>query len=532
MKTNVKNYRKIIIIALPLLVSLFSFLVPYFIFSSFISNRLEKSHLENTNSLVDASASEISLLWKNMETYGSTFHFINEENIESYIEFLLEKEEIEYINAICGDKEYKANRKDGISINPIGQSIDATASGYQRPDSFFSSEKERCISFINRKEESSLEIGIKTSAFLSLLPIYGNIPSAIYIVDSEGYLITEKWNGFSAPYTMRMSGGLAKIIAPFQSIRIEREIEDTPFSIAFLLDKNSIEHSEWELFPRFIILSGIILLLSVLSVIYLYRSICTPTKEMKEVVERIANGEYSARINKKDMGLLGDLSEEMNSMIKDIDERIQKTLIAELREKEAENKALQAQIQPHFLFNTINNLIALLYQDDMEKLEKSLYQFSDLLHYVMRKESSVTLGEELTFLDDYLSLQSLRFSTRMTYQMMIQESTKEVEIPRLLLQPFVENAILHGIEPKKTMTTLLISSQFEGDDVVIIIRDNGVGFDVEKTDITKRIGSSNSMERLKLKYEGSSTTISSNPGKGCTVRIYIKGAKLYENSNS
>ena len=232
------------------------------------------------------------------------------------------------------------------------------------------------------------------------------------------------------------------------------------------------------------------------------------------------------------MGLLGDLSEEMNSMIKDIDERIQKTLIAELREKEAENKALQAQIQPHFLFNTINNLIALLYQDDMEKLEKSLYQFSDLLHYVMRKESSVTLGEELTFLDDYLSLQSLRFSTRMTYQMMIQESTKEVEIPRLLLQPFVENAILHGIEPKKTMTTLLISSQFEGDDVVIIIRDNGVGFDVEKTDITKRIGSSNSMERLKLKYEGSSTTISSNPGKGCTVRIYIKGAKLYENSNS
>ena len=222
----------------------------------------------------------------------------------------------------------------------------------------------------------------------------------------------------------------------------------------------------------------------------------------------------------------------MNSMIKDIDERIQKTLIAELREKEAENKALQAQIQPHFLFNTINNLIALLYQDDMEKLEKSLYQFSDLLHYVMRKESSVTLGEELTFLDDYLSLQSLRFSTRMTYQMMIQESTKGVEIPRLLLQPFVENAILHGIEPKKTMTTLLISSQFEGDDVVIIIRDNGVGFDVEKTDITKRIGSSNSMERLKLKYEGSSTTISSSPGKGCTVRIYIKGAKLYENSNS
>ena len=117
MKTNVKNYRKIIIIALPLLVSLFSFLVPYFIFSSFISNRLEESHLENTNSLVDASASEISLLWKNMETYGSTFHFINEENIESYIEFLLEKEEIEYINAICGDKEYKTNRREIKSRN-------------------------------------------------------------------------------------------------------------------------------------------------------------------------------------------------------------------------------------------------------------------------------------------------------------------------------------------------------------------------------------------------------------------------------
>ena len=169
MKTNVKNYRKIIIIALPLLVSLFSFLVPYFIFSSFISNRLEQSYLEDSYCLVDASASEISLLWKNIETYGSTYNFINEEDIESYIESLLEKEEIEYINAISGGKEYKANRKDGISINPIDQSIDATTTGYQRPDSFFSSEKERCISFINRKEESSLEIGIKTSAFLSLL---------------------------------------------------------------------------------------------------------------------------------------------------------------------------------------------------------------------------------------------------------------------------------------------------------------------------------------------------------------------------
>ena len=145
MKTNVKNYRKIIIIALPLFVSLFSFLVPYFIFSSFISNRFEQSYLEDSYSLVDASASEISLLWKNIETYGSTFNFIKEEDIESYIESLLEKEEHK--------DGYRAFIVENAYKNEINEFIDVVVNGKNQVYGF--SEDLKVLELIDKLEEES-----------------------------------------------------------------------------------------------------------------------------------------------------------------------------------------------------------------------------------------------------------------------------------------------------------------------------------------------------------------------------------------
>jgi two-component system sensor histidine kinase YesM len=211
----------------------------------------------------------------------------------------------------------------------------------------------------------------------------------------------------------------------------------------------------------------------------------------------------------------------VNQMIEELELTIQRTYVAQLAQKEAENRALLSQIQPHFLFNTLNSLIARLYENNTAELEQGMYSLSDMLHYVLREEETVQLHEEVTFVTNYLILQQSRFKDRLRYIITMDEKAQSVIIPRLLLQPFVENAIIHGIEPGTKMSTIEIRITHSEHAVLIIIKDDGVGFDENKTDIMKSVGISNSVNRLKLFHMQAKIKISGAPKVGCTVAISI-----------
>jgi len=210
-----------------------------------------------------------------------------------------------------------------------------------------------------------------------------------------------------------------------------------------------------------------------------------------------------------------------------IDNYLKYRELIELRE--AELQSLQARIQPHFLYNVLNGLIGLNRMGNRNGLEAAVLDLKDLLRYTLDHSQTVTLSEELAFVRKYLVLQKLRFGERFEYEVSCDDSCAGLRLPKLLLQPLAENALIHGIELMPGQGRLVITAQgTPNSGVRIVIRDNGAGFDLKTHDAASRVGLSNVTKRLELAYPGSSFLIDSAPGQGCTVEIVLKtqGARL------
>ena len=188
--------------------------------------------------------------------------------------------------------------------------------------------------------------------------------------------------------------------------------------------------------------------------------------------------------------------------------------------------ALQTQINPHFLYNTLNGFIALNRLNEKKKLEDSIIRLTSMFRYTCSNSGRTTIHGELQFIDAYLALQQLRFGDRLQYHIIVSKDADPIVIPRLLLQPLVENSIIHGMEPSDREFMLEVSVDRIGHPIfgmltVFTIADNGVGFDAKHLPDTKRIGIKNVADRLELFQDFSFFQIKSVPGSGTWVHIIL-----------
>jgi signal transduction histidine kinase len=196
--------------------------------------------------------------------------------------------------------------------------------------------------------------------------------------------------------------------------------------------------------------------------------------------------------------------------------------------RDARLHALTTDMRPHFLFNALNG-IALLVRVQPKVAEEMIVQLADLLRATLdvgdRREQPV--AEELSHLDHYLALQQMRFGARLTVRRDIAEETLGALLPPMLLQPLAENALGHGIEPKPGPGTLDIIVRRDGGDLVLSVRDDGVGI-ASTQPIRERIGLANTRERLALLYGDAGTlTIESATGGGtlATIRLPFRASR-------
>jgi two-component system LytT family sensor kinase len=171
---------------------------------------------------------------------------------------------------------------------------------------------------------------------------------------------------------------------------------------------------------------------------------------------------------------------------------------------EAQLQALQRQLHPHFLFNTLHTISALMHRDT-EAADAMLARLSDLLRLTLDRLGiqEIPLKEELEFLEKYLEIERTRFGERLTVQMEIEPETLDVCVPNLILQPLVENAIRHGIAPKVGGGRLHIVGRRTGDRLWLMVRDNGPGLTQAKLDaFNSGVGVSNTRSRLEHLYPG------------------------------
>jgi len=191
---------------------------------------------------------------------------------------------------------------------------------------------------------------------------------------------------------------------------------------------------------------------------------------------------------------------------------------------EARLAALTSQINPHFLFNTLNSVSSLI-RTDPDQARVMLVRLSKVLRRLLRKHETFTpLREELSFIEDYLAIEVVRFGDKLQFQKDVAEETLDMLVPSMLLQPLVENSIKHGLSSKVEGGTIRIRTERKGERLHLLVEDNGVGIPDSKlaTLLDGGIGVTNVNERLKVLFGNQYRMwIDSQPGHGTRIEIEV-----------
>jgi two-component system LytT family sensor kinase len=185
-------------------------------------------------------------------------------------------------------------------------------------------------------------------------------------------------------------------------------------------------------------------------------------------------------------------------------------------------EALQSQINPHFLFNTLNSVAALVRRDP-DSAREMIVKLGNILRRLLRKgDSFVPLREEFEFLDDYLDIEVARFGRdKLKVVKELDAASLDHLVPSMILQPLAENAVKHGLSSKVDGGSIHIRSRCAGDRVVIEVEDDGVGM-AGSTSAGTGIGMLNVTERLQVVYgDAAQITVESQPGAGTLVRLVL-----------
>lgn len=186
-------------------------------------------------------------------------------------------------------------------------------------------------------------------------------------------------------------------------------------------------------------------------------------------------------------------------------------------------EALQSQINPHFLFNTLNSVSSLV-RFNPDKAREMIVKLANILRRLMRTtEAFVPLREEFDFIDDYLDIEVVRFGPdKLRVVKELEAASLEIMVPSMMLQPLVENAIKHGVAPRIDGGSVYLRSRLAGDRVVIEVEDDGVGFADSASSSGTGIGMANVTERLQVLYGDSAhMETDSTPGKGTLIRVTL-----------
>jgi two-component system, sensor histidine kinase YesM len=262
------------------------------------------------------------------------------------------------------------------------------------------------------------------------------------------------------------------------------------------------------------------------------RKITKPIKLLTNQMKQVGKGNLAVRTQVESNDEIGTLSSQFNQMIVEIEQLLEKVNEEEAKKMDAELRAIKHRINPHFLFNTLSTIRWLMKFNQQEKAIEGLEALNLLLEANMGKKGHfVTIKEELDIIEKFIAILQIRYDLQFNLAVDLNTPGLELfQIPKMLLQPLVENAIFHGIVPTGKNGEIYISVKQIKNGVEIMVEDNGIGFDPETLNIVTMpnhsgytgIGLSHVYESVQLYFSKSSMVdIQSNPNKGTTVTLLL-----------
>ncbi|CAG7652325.1 hypothetical protein PAESOLCIP111_06503 [Paenibacillus solanacearum] len=268
-------------------------------------------------------------------------------------------------------------------------------------------------------------------------------------------------------------------------------IEDRDYSVNYVqsaeLGWYLVDYLPVETILRPITMSGtlfyvtfaLLLMMGVAAALLLYRYVRKPIQRLMHAVQRMHKGDLSVRLQSRTNDEFDFLFQRFNRMAERIQELVEDVYEEKIRAREATLKQLQAQINPHFLYNSLFFIINTAKMGDNDSVVTMAQSLAEYYRYTTRlEEQSVPLREELGLVRHYLNIQNLRMQ-RLYYEIDVPEAMLDLKIPRLMVQPIVENAIVHGIEHQPGECLILISGTSKDGRYRLVVEDNGAGMTEE-----------------------------------------------------
>lgn len=309
----------------------------------------------------------------------------------------------------------------------------------------------------------------------------------VYVLDKNGVIITDKRNknmtGFKfydEYYDIVMNNQEGEFLCNIGNtdyIAFFTTLADTGFKIVEIIPSKVLYRDKRIIIKFFIIIALIFSLISIGASFFLSKNLSHPINYLSDLMKKVENGDMDVRFDLKRDDEIGLLGESFNKMIKNTKDLINKVYIKQYLLKEAEFKELKSQANPHFIYNTLESINCMAKLKDYEGITDMVIALGKFLRYSLNKNSDiVTIREDIEQVKNYLTIQQIRFGEKITINFDIDERLYDKKILKFLIQPLVENAIIHGLEPKIGKGFINIRGYISDDLIVFDIEDDGVGF--------------------------------------------------------
>lgn len=362
-----------------------------------------------------------------------------------------------------------------------------------------------------------------------------NGDNAIYMFDDNGNIVSANKNIEASIakeiFNTAIKYKVGKLDIDIESNRYLGVYTIAPFSkyvFCLAVNKNAYM-GNLLLVQLFIIFCAfIILIVSGVIIYFMAKRLNRPIEELAIAMQKVSKGDLSIRAKVQSNDEIGKLSRIFNHMISRISRLVDDLATEKSLKKEAELNALQYQIRPHFIYNTLNSIRFAALMQGAKNIGNLLASFIDLLQVsTNRKGSFAKLSDELSTLKNYIAVQEFRLMDTFKVDFAINEDTLNLVVPRLILQPLVENSIIHGPSERKAFCNIIIKAYIKDNYLYLEVEDDGQGMNEEQmrhfTDKVKKtsggfsgIGVFNIKERLNLYYGEKSSLKYFSDGKTYT----------------
>ncbi len=284
----------------------------------------------------------------------------------------------------------------------------------------------------------------------------------------------------------------------------------------------------------YVLVAAILVVVALVLSNFIARNITRPLQQLRDSMARVQEGDFgAAEVEVTSRNEVGSLTRSFNVMTSRIQELMKQNIYEQQQKRKSELKALQSQINPHFLYNTLDSIIWMAEGKKNEEVVVMTASLARLLRQsISNEEEQVPIGQEVEYARSYLTIQKMRYKDKLEFQIQVDAQIMGVPIIKLVLQPLIENAIYHGLKYKEGKGLLIVRGYREGENAVLQIRDNGAGMDeqtlshiFEKHKVNYRsngVGVYNVQKRLQLYYGMDyGITYSSKQGEGTTASIVI-----------